>query len=686
MKKLISRVSDRHRVRGHDLNARRPLPAEWRTVVRKRLSVVVAVVIVWAAVIEARLIHIQTAERERLVQRAEAQKQLVTEVPAERGDIVDRHGRLLAYSVDGDVIAVDPTSVSDPAGTVAAVCEALGDCSAAERERLLERVSRRDVEFAYIRRVASPGEAARVRALDLEGIHFFKESRRYYPNRDLAAHVLGYVGVDNVGLAGVESTYDDQIRGHAGRRLLLKDARRRTFGRLERPPTAGATLELTLDERLQYATERALQSAVEANDATGGVAIVMDPESGEILAMANAPSFNPNLFSDAPPRARRNRAVQDLYEPGSTFKIVTMSAVLEEGVGTLETPLDVSAGQIRFGSRVIRDVRPYGVLSFRDVVVKSSNVGVIKMGLQLGQERMVRYVRRFGFGEPIGVNFPGESGGIVWEPSALTEGGLASVSMGYQIGVTALQMAAAASAVANGGELVTPRVVRAFIGADERVETVRHVVRRSIQPETAAKLTGVMEEVVERGTGRAAQIDGYTLAGKSGTAAKIVDGRYSKSEYNASFVGFVPSRDPVATIVVVIDSPHAGSYYGGAVAAPVFREIAREVIREFAVPRTIEPEPPVIVAPGRPAPVTGPRTLRTASRGEGLPTTSIPRGVMPDLSGLSARDAVRVLAELGVTATLMGDGVVSRQGIPAGAPVTRGTRCDLTLSRSLDGP
>ena len=413
--------------------------------------------------------------------------------------------------------------------------------------------------------------------------------------------MLGYVGIDNVGLSGLEATYDNLVRGRAGTVLVQTDARRTAFSRVERPPTAGAALELTIDEFLQHVAERELRAGVQSSGASGGSAIVMDPYTGEILALANAPDFNPNAYRDAREEVRRNRATQDLYEPGSTFKIVTASAAFEERAATPATIIDASAGNIRFGTRVIRDDHNYGVLSFADVIVRSSNVGAIKVALKLGPEKVSDYVRRFGFGKPTSPDFRGESPGIVWDPARLNDSALASVAMGYQVGVTPLQMAAAVSAVANGGELVQPRAVRAVIRDGKRLPVPRKVITRPITADTAATLTQIMEDVVDRGTGERAQITGYTVAGKTGTAKKLVNGSYrGHSDYNVSFVGFVPSRKPVFAIVVVVDSPHRVSPYGGVVAAPIFQKIAATALRHYAVPPSINaPDAVVCGSPQR---------------------------------------------------------------------------------------
>ena len=310
-----------------------------------------------------------------------------------------------------------------------------------------------------------------------------------------------------------------------------------------------------------------------------GTAVVMDPNTGEILAMASYPTFNPNTFRDASEASRKNRAVTDLYEPGSTFKLVTASAALEEGVVTPTDLIDTDPGYIRFPGRQIDDTHHYGVLTFADAIVKSSNVGAIRVGLRLGATRLGAYVEQFGFGRPSSPDFPGESSGIVWDPTKLNDSALASVSMGYQVGVTPLQMAAAASVVANGGRLVQPRVLRAVVRDGERTPVTPTDGTHVISARTAAELTSIMEDVVVRGTGTSARVEGFTVAGKTGTAQKLVAGHYSHTDYNVSFVGFVPSRKPTFTVVVVVDTPRAGQYFGGSVSAPIFQRIADASLR-----------------------------------------------------------------------------------------------------------
>jgi cell division protein FtsI (penicillin-binding protein 3) len=657
---------------------------DWRATLKRRLTVTAAVVLVWSCAIEARLVYLQVFERADLAERADEQQSRTQPAHAKRGDILDRNGRLLAYSVDAESVYGVPSLLldggKDPAQVINALCGALQDCTADERKKLISRFSKR-APFAYFRRLISPEQVKRVAALDLEGIGFLKENRRYYPNKSLAAHVLGYVGLDNTGLAGIEATYDGLIKGKEGTILVQTDAHRRAFGRVEKPPTAGASLELTIDEYLQHVVERELAAGVRENGADGGAAVVMDPWTGEILALANYPTFNPNTYRQFSEAARRNRAIQDIYEPGSTFKLVTASAALDQKVIRPEDLLDVSGGKIRFGNRVIYDTHNYGVLSFTDVIVKSSNVGAIRVGLRLGPERLGEYVTRFGFGRRSSPDFPGETAGIVWKPEDLKDSALASVSMGYQVGVTPLQMAAATSSIANGGELLEPRVVRAVIRNGRRLPVPRKVVGRTVTPAVAAELTPIMEKVVTDGTARAAQIEGYSIAGKTGTAAQLVNGRYSTSDYNASFVGFLPSRAPVYTIIVVIHAPHTKGHTGGVAAAPVFKRIAEAALRHRGVSPNLNPQPPILVERRNDAPIG--QTVSMTGPTPSVVTVATRADEYPDLTGLSARDALQTLAKLGVAARLVGAGLVVEQEPPAGAPLESAGLATLRLQRRL---
>ena len=657
-----------------------PSVNKWRGTIRARLLVGAAIFVLWVVGIQARLLYLQVHKHEALQARAENQSARTMDISAKRGDILDRYGRVLAYSVDADSVYGVPSEIENAADAAAKLCAALSDCASKESEAIAARL-RQKRAFVYVRRRVTPSQARRIAELNLEGVGFIKEDRRFYPKKQLAAQLLGFVGVDNKGLAGIEAAYDSQISGAVGRLLYQTDARGRAFSRLERPPTAGATVELTIDEYLQHVAERELREAVAHNRAAGGTVLIMAPRTGEILALANEPTFNPNAFSSASPERRRNRAVQDIYEPGSTFKLVTASAAIEERVIGVDDMIDVSGGRIRFGSRVIHDTHDYGSLSFTDVMVKSSNVGAIKVGLTLGPERLGLYTRRFGFGRALSPDFPGETTGIVWDPRKLDMSALASMSMGYQVGVTPLQMVAAISSVANGGDLIQPRVVRALIRDGKRIEVKPAVLGRTITKDTAATLTTIMEQIVERGTATYAQVDGYTIAGKTGTAAKLVNGRYSNSDYFASFVAFLPSRNPVATIIVVIDSPHGHGYYGGPIAGPVFKRIAEATLRHLGVAPTLNAPPPVLVArtSDRPEiqPVRNQRDASIVHVGSASDAHDL-----PDLRGLSAREALRVLTSVGLTAHITGNGVVASQSPAPGTPIEPGLACVLKLERS----
>jgi cell division protein FtsI (penicillin-binding protein 3) len=411
----------------------------------------------------------------------------------------------------------------------------------------------------------------------------------------------------------------------------------------------------------------------------------MDPFNGDILAMANAPTFNPNDVGASPAEARQNRAALQIYEPGSTFKLVTASASLAERHTSFTRMYDCGNGQIRFGNQVVRDVHSYSALSFQDVFMKSSNVGAIRIGMELGPEVMSRYVSRFGFGEKNAHDIPHQRVGFVDRNMAsFKERALASVSMGYQIGVTPLQMVAAYASIANGGELISPRLVRAVVSDGKRTEVPKTVIRRTVSPDVAAQVTSILERVVSKdGTAKAAMIDGYTIAGKTGTAQKIINGRYSHSDHVGSFVGFLPSRNPRVVILAVIDNARTIKSFGGVVAAPLFKTVAEATLRHIGVAPNVNAGPPVLVAANGAPPPAEPVAYRSASVMQPEIDLAAREGVMPDVRGLSAREALRVLARVGVEARITGDGFVATQGITPGTPLERGRVCALVLRRQL---
>jgi cell division protein FtsI (penicillin-binding protein 3) len=667
-------------------------PIDWRSAIRRRIVVLACLLLVWAVGIQVRLFVLQVVHHDRLKAALLEQLTHQVEVPGTRGAIVDRNGFALASSVDGDVIMVDALGIKaeDRATVASQLCALLERCSAEGRASVLAVLARKS-RGAVVWRHASPSDAARVRALERSDVWVAREPRRYYPNRELAAHVVGFVGDGHQGLGGIERSYDEYLRGAPGTRLSYNDAKQQAYDSTETGAVAGKTLELTLDRRIQHIAEDVLARRIAETKSASGLAVVSDPRTGEILALASWPTFNPNAFTRVPKALLTNRAVQEVYEPGSTIKFVTVSAAIDLGVFTPESMFNLGNGQMRFGNHTVQDTHVYGALSLRDVVAKSSNIGAILVGQRLGARNLSDYVRRFGFGEANLRDFKGQSRGIVTPTDKVTPTTLASMSMGYSLGVTALQMIGAINVVANGGALVEPHVVRAIIDGPHRNVVASREIRRVISEQTAATVTSMLEAVVASGTGKAAQVPGFTVAGKTGTARKVKEGGRGYSDsYTSSFIGFAPSRSPVISILVVIDAPKAGGYYGGTIAAPVFQAIADQTLRYLGVPPTVESgqRPRVLVAQTE---SSGSSTALVAAparrdRQPELTTVAITPGKMPDLRGLSARDAVRVATRLGLVVRVAGDGVVSEQDRAAGEPVEAGAVCRLTLERRAPVP
>ncbi|MDX1631520.1 MAG: penicillin-binding protein 2 [Thermoanaerobaculia bacterium] len=549
---------------------------------RSRLVILVCLLSLWLLGLGTRLHQLQIREHEEYRDRAASQQRRVLDLEPPRGTIYDSRGRVLAVSAEVESAFADPSEVRDPG----AAAEAIGTALGLDVEKLTRRLSS-DRDFVFLARKLDPPRAAEIRKLEIPGVHFLRENKRYYPLRSLAAPVLGFVGTDHEGLAGLEAHYDELIGGRAGRRTVLRDARRRTLlsPRLtvvEAEP--GADLHLTLDASIQHIVERELSQAVERSGARRGIAVFLEPETGAILAMAQSPGFDPNRFSDFSPPRWRNRAVTDAYEPGSTFKMVTIAAVLETGLLGPEDELDCEMGSIVLAGQRIRDHHPFGELTVRQVLAKSSNVGAIKMGLLLGEGRLHGALTDFGFGRVTGIDLPGESPGIVraiddW--SALSK---AYVSFGQELSVTSLQMARAVAAVANGGLLPEPYVVARADGEDGFQRRGRaSEMSRAVSSSVAAELTRMLRGVVDRGPGSRARLPGYTVAGKTGTAQKAIDGAYSHTRFVASFAGFAPAVDPRLAGIVVLDEP-TPAYHGGQVAAPVFASMAREMLLYWGIP------------------------------------------------------------------------------------------------------
>ncbi|MDD5542030.1 MAG: penicillin-binding protein [Acidobacteriia bacterium] len=536
----------------------------------------------WMAVIVIRLVVLQVLQHAELLDRALRQQQQIVNIVPHRGGIFDRNNNDLAMSVDVDSLAAWGSQIKNPA----AVSQALAPILKMDSREIESRLASAR-GFVWIKRKLDQPEAEAVRALNLKGLEFIKESRRYYPKRELAAQVLGYVGMDNEGLGGVEYFYDNKIKGSPGHYFVQVDAHRHRYARQEPGRSTGDETVLTLDERIQYITENALKEAMEKTQAEAGTAIVMNPHTGEILALANAPDFNPNSYKLFDPDSWKDRAVQSIYEPGSTFKIITVAAALEEGLTNPDEVVDCQMGSIVLAGHTIHDHERLGMLTVSQIISKSSDVGAIKLGLRLGDDRFYKYIRAFGFGSLTGIDLPGEVRGIARDPSQWSKISIGALSMGQEVGVTPIQILRAVATIANDGVAVRPfitREIRDFNG---------HVVvanapqfKRVVSARTAVSMKKMLEGVVLYGTGRNAKLDGYTAAGKTGTAQKTdpQTGRYYHDKYVASFVGFTPVNNPEIALMVVLDSPKGYLHQGGQVAAPAWKLIAEQTLRYLNVP------------------------------------------------------------------------------------------------------
>jgi cell division protein FtsI (penicillin-binding protein 3) len=542
------------------------------------MSVVAGFGLVWVLLIAGRLYDLQVLRYEHYATKAERQQQRVVTLDPPRGTIYDAQGRELAVSIQVDSVYAVPPEIEDPSATAAAIARAVPD---ADREKLAGQLAG-DREFVWVARKLDPPVAEKVHALKLKGIYFVQESKRYYPMKELAAQVLGYVGTDNHGLAGLEQIYDREITGKPGKRTVLRDARQGTVaapGLSFAEPEPGHDLYLTLDATVQHIVERELARAIEERHARRGSAIFLDPATGGVLAMASYPPFDPNDFGGFSPESRRNQAVTDVYEPGSTFKIVTAAAALEAGVVRETDRIDCGMGSITLYKDIrVRDHKPYGMLTFAEVISHSSNVGVIRVAQRIHDDRFYATVRGFGFGRQTGIDLPGESAGILHK---VEKWGLLEkdyIAFGQGVSVTPLQLVSATAAVANGGVLLKPHVVAAVSRGEVRLPKypAPPVAGRPVSPDTARELTKLLEGVVIEGTGKPAAIPGYQVAGKTGTAQIPVRGGYHG--YLPSFVGFAPADQPALVGLVAIAEPQGNEYYGAQVAAPAFGSIVRQVL------------------------------------------------------------------------------------------------------------
>ncbi|OGW50019.1 MAG: hypothetical protein A2Z50_00605 [Nitrospirae bacterium RBG_19FT_COMBO_42_15] len=536
----------------------------------------------------SRLFYLQAIKNNDLSRIAVRQHQKTVVLEPLRGTIYDRKGRILAVNLDVESVYAVPSEIENSHEAAKRLSRFLN-----EDWRVLEKKLKSDKGFVWIARKIDPNIAAKIKNENLEGIGFIKESKRFYPKKELLGHLIGFAGLDNKGLSGIEARYNEFLKGEEGFVVLERDARGAHIFPSSgyTPPVKGKDIVLTIDESIQYICERELDKAIQKTHAKRGIVIGMDPKTGEILAMAVKPSFNPNEFIKYAPGEWRNRIVSDPYEPGSTLKVFVASAALEDKVATPSEPMFFGEDKIDIDGEIIHDtVKEKGRLSFRDVIKRSSNVGAVRIGMRLGKERLYSHLKSFGFGEMTDIDISGESKGILRQTREWSKRSIGSVSLGQEIGVTPIQLITAFSSVANNGWMMKPYVV-SEIRDEDRIEkkVYPEIKKRVISAETAAEMTRILTSVVEGGTGEKAAIEGYRVAGKTGTAQKIDSktGLYSDKYFVSSFIGYAPAEDPQIVLLVVIDSPE-GAGWGGSVAAPVFKSIAEDVLIYLNAPSTNE--------------------------------------------------------------------------------------------------
>ena len=661
----------------------------------RRTLFVAAFVAFWMLGISARLVHLQVTRHDKLVARARQQQQDAIETSPARGPVLDREERELARTIDTTSVSIAPDEFNQHkedtdaqvTASIESTAQSLSSVLGLNKKAVFDQINEAKNSgrrFLWIARRIDPEKAELLEKMELAGVHTRKEPKRFYPNGSLAANVLGFVGLDGNGLAGIEQVYNEKIVGEPGKIFIEKDSLGRAYESTEILGRPGQTVILTIDQSIQYQAEAALTAAITNTGAKAGTAIVLDPHTGDILALANAPTFDPNDVGAAPPAARANWALQNIYEPGSTFKIVAFSAAIEKGLAKPGDYIDCQMGSITVAKRLIHDHHAFGSLTLADALAKSSNVAAIKLGLRVGDPTMFDFITRFGFGARTGIELPGETVGLVrplhrWQPSSI-----GSLAIGQEVGVTPLQMVAAFGALANDGVRIAPHLIREIRNGNG-VTTYRPnpEQHRVIKKETAAALRGMLEGVTLNGTAKKAQLDGYTAAGKTGTAQKI-DPRtrtYSATKFVASFVGFAPVNNPAVVIIVVIDEP-GGAYHGGDVAAPVFRQIAEGILPEMGVIPDTDFNEPQLVARAVETPAqmsqlrreekrreieiqleqtrdaTMPRVAARDNRGgEIVYAVAMDNAIlMPDLRGRSVRDVARACARLGMQVEARGEG------------------------------
>jgi cell division protein FtsI (penicillin-binding protein 3) len=634
---------------------------------RHRIIIIGALFGLLFMAVSGQAFKLQILQHEDMVKKAERQHQRVVPLIPARGAIMDCNGNNLAVSVEMQSCYAEHRNIEDVEGTAAVLAPFL-EMPAHEIAQKINGAR----NFTWLARRLPPEKAVQIKNLKLRGIGFAPETKRFYPNSEVAAHVIGFTGSDPAGLDGVELKYDSVILGNTGYLVTERDALGRDIApkaELIKSSSPGKNIVLTLDKNIQYIAERELGKAVIASGAKNGMALVMEPDTGKILAMANYPAFNPNSFSRHSQAELRNRVVADSFEPGSTFKTFLIAAALEEKLVKPTDTINCENGKYTIANHTIHDTHPYGRLSISDILKHSSNIGAAKIGFKLGDDRLARYLRNFGFGDRSGIDLPGESLGNIRGKQRWYGIDLATISFGQGVTTSAIQLTAAMSAVANGGNLMKPYVVERIQDDDGNVSQnfTPQLMRRVVSSDTAHKVIGMMEGVTaEGGTGANAAVEGFRVAGKTGTAQKAdpVTRRYSVSKRTASFIGFIPADRPKLTILVVIDEPKT-SPYGGVVAAPAFNGIALNTLAYLKiVPRNGTLKPPKAQEPktNQAAP------QESMSEGDGM---DAPAGgeVMPDFRGMSMRRVMQVMEKQNINIRLMGSGRAIEQNPPPGQAI-----------------
>lgn len=637
---------------------------------QKRLAWFLTLTMLALVVLAARIAWIQFGEGQQLSARGQDQLRESWVMQSPRGTIYDRNGQQLAVSSLNKSLYADPQEVKDSDELSALLAPLVGVPAGEIKERLAG-----GARFVWIKRTLEPEAAKAVTALikerELTGLGFIEESKRYYPNDNLAAQVLGFVGTDDVGLEGLEMSLDKVIKGDKRKQSVNTDSSgipifQSIFSFL--PEKKGRAIYLTIDSNIQYIVERALDAAMAKTGAKAGTVIIMQPKTGEILAMASRPTYNPNEFYRYGAEALKNRAVSIVYEPGSTFKAIIAAAALQEGKVRPDEHF-VDKGYVEISGRKIKNWsgESYGNVSFLDIIKNSINTGFVEIGLRLGAAKLTSYARAFGFGKVTGIELPGEEEGLLFEPKEMRDSDTATMSIGQSVAVTPLQLTAAMAAIANDGVVLKPRIIKEYRNEDNTLAEVFDpvVVRQAISPETAKVLAGLLEKVVSEGGGKLAAVKGYHFAGKTGTAEKLsADGSgYSEGHYIASFAGFGPVEDPQVAALVMLDDP-SGIYYGGTIAAPVFSDIMTQVMRVL----NIRPAEGSYVLPPQPGVTPPPLPAKQ------LPPAEVPAGhvLVPALTGSSIREAGEMLHNLGLTFVPIGTGTAVKQSIAPYTPVKPG--------------